>query len=121
MPVAVYVHDHSAAVWAVGPFFAALTGLCFKEGACYGKLESWGLFVAIPILLLARLFDAPDAVTGPLLALDAALITVWAARKWTQPVKDDIGDKSVFDFRLLSQEEQDRVQAALRASGLGEQ
>ena len=112
-PVALYVHDHAAAVWFVGPFFAALTGLCFKEGACYGKLESWSLFVGIPVLLLSRLFDAPDAVEAPLLGLNAALLTVWAARKWTQEVKDDIGDKSVFLYRALSPEEQDRLDARL--------
>ena len=86
-PVAEYVHQHAAAVWAVGPFFAALTGLAFKEGACYGKPESIALFFLVPALLLTRLCDAPDAVCCPLLALDSALITVWAARKWTQAVE----------------------------------
>lgn len=120
VPVPLYVHDHAAAVWAVGPFFAALTGLAFKEGACYGKGESVALFFLIPALLLARLGDAPDGVTGPLLAVDAALITVWAARKWTQEVKDDIGDKSVFTFRTLPAEEQARLEASLRAAELDE-
>lgn len=113
VPVALFVHEHPASVWLVGPFFAALTGLSFKEGACYGKLESWALFFAVPALLLSRLFDAPDAVEAALLVLNASLLTVWAARKWTQEVKDDIGDKSVFLFRAMPQEEQDRLEARL--------
>ena len=32
-----YVVDNPAAVWFIGPLFAALTGLVFKEGLCYGK------------------------------------------------------------------------------------
>ncbi|XP_073274249.1 uncharacterized protein [Primulina huaijiensis] len=35
-----YVVENPAAVWFVGPLFAALTGLVFKEGLCYGKLEA---------------------------------------------------------------------------------
>ena len=34
-----------------------------------------------------------------------ALIAAFAARKYTQDVKDDIGDKSVFIFNDLSEEE----------------
>lgn len=30
-----YVVDNPSAVWLVGPLFAALTGLVFKEGKCY--------------------------------------------------------------------------------------
>ncbi|KAI3934709.1 hypothetical protein MKW92_016514, partial [Papaver armeniacum] len=32
-----YVVDHSIAVWFIGPLFAALMGLVFKEGLCYGS------------------------------------------------------------------------------------
>ena len=34
-----------------------------------------------------------------------ALIAMFAARKYTQEVKDDIGDKSVFIFNSLSEDE----------------
>jgi hypothetical protein len=36
-----------------------------------------------------------------------ALMLAFAARKYTQEVKDDIGDKSVFIFNAMSDEERD--------------
>ena len=39
-----YVGDHHSSLWLIGPFFAAITGLAFKEGICYGKLECAALF-----------------------------------------------------------------------------
>uniref|UniRef100_A0A0A9CZ78 Uncharacterized protein n=1 Tax=Arundo donax TaxID=35708 RepID=A0A0A9CZ78_ARUDO len=50
-----YVLEHPAALWLVGPTFAALTGLVFKEGLCYGKLEAGILTFVIPGLLLGHL------------------------------------------------------------------
>ena len=114
-PVASAVYATPAFVWAVGPLFAAFTGLSFKEGACYGKPESIALFFLWPALLLSHLAGAPDGLKAPLLAATAATVTVFAARKYTQAVKDDIGDKSVFDFMLLSPVEQEAREAALAA------
>ncbi|XP_010549312.2 PREDICTED: uncharacterized protein LOC104820536 isoform X2 [Tarenaya hassleriana] len=51
-----YVVDNPTAVWFVGPLFAALTGLVFKEGLCYGKLEAGILTFIIPAVLLGHLF-----------------------------------------------------------------
>jgi uncharacterized integral membrane protein len=42
--VPAYVAAHPVAVWAVGPMFASLTGVAFKEGMCYGKAECAALF-----------------------------------------------------------------------------
>ncbi|PIA32831.1 hypothetical protein AQUCO_04300040v1 [Aquilegia coerulea] len=53
-----YVVDNPAAVWLVGPLFAALTGLVFKEGLCYGKLEAGILTFVIPTVLLGHLVPA---------------------------------------------------------------
>jgi len=50
-----HVASHPAAVWLVGPFFAAVTGVAFKEGLCYGKAEAAGLFFITPLLLLGHL------------------------------------------------------------------
>ncbi|PWA80237.1 hypothetical protein CTI12_AA195770 [Artemisia annua] len=50
-----YVVDNPGAVWFVGPLFAALTGLVFKEGLCYGKLEAGILTFIIPSVLLGHL------------------------------------------------------------------
>ena len=108
--VPAFVATHSWAVWLVGPMFAALTGVAFKEGLCYGKAEAAGLFGATPILLLAHLSSALDnqAELG-LLAAFEILLVVFALRKWTQAVKDDVGDKSVFEF--LKQEQQSQQES----------
>lgn len=47
-----YVGSHPGAVWAIGPLFAAVTGVAFKEGVCYGKPECAALFFMTPALLL---------------------------------------------------------------------
>ena len=54
-PVIQHVASNPAAVWLVGPFFAAVTGVAFKEGLCYGKAEAAGLFFVTPALLLGHL------------------------------------------------------------------
>lgn len=35
-------------------------GLCFKEGACFGKPESFALFALVPLTLLGHLFGLPE-------------------------------------------------------------
>lgn len=100
-----YVVDNPTAVWFVGPLFAALTGLVFKEGLCYGKLEAGILTFVIPSVLLGHLSGLMDnGVKTTLLGLWMALFIIFAGRKFTQPVKDDIGDKSVFMFNALPDE-----------------
>ncbi|KAG0488234.1 hypothetical protein HPP92_007045 [Vanilla planifolia] len=101
-----YVIDNPVAIWFVGPLFAALTGLVFKEGLCYGKLEAGVLTFIIPGLLLGHLTGLmEDGAKLSLLALWMALFVVFAGRKFQQPIKDDIGDKSIFIFNDLSEEE----------------
>ncbi|XP_051178374.1 uncharacterized protein [Lolium perenne] len=111
-----YVLEHPGAMWFVGPTFAALTGLVFKEGLCYGKLEAGILTFVIPILLLGHLSGLMDdgAKLG-LLGVWMALFTVFAARKFQQPIKDDIGDKSVFMFNALPEEEKKALLQKLEA------
>ncbi|CAH9068273.1 unnamed protein product [Cuscuta epithymum] len=50
-----YIIENPTTVWFVGPLFAALTGLLFKEGLCYGKLEAGILTFIIPLVLLGHL------------------------------------------------------------------
>ncbi|KAK1365572.1 Glycine-tRNA ligase [Heracleum sosnowskyi] len=101
-----YVVDHPTAVWLVGPLFAAFTGLVFKEGLCYGKLEAGVLTFVVPAVLLGHLTGLmDDGLKTTLLGLWMALFVVFAGRKFTQPIKDDIGDKSVFIFNSLPEEE----------------
>ncbi|ERN06136.1 uncharacterized protein LOC18434326 [Amborella trichopoda] len=101
-----YVINNPISVWFVGPLFVALTGLVFKEGLCYGKLEAGILTFVIPTLLLGHLSGLMDenAELG-LLGFWMVLFIVFATRKFTQPIKDDIGDKSVFMFNALPEED----------------
>ncbi|KAJ4833619.1 hypothetical protein Tsubulata_049756 [Turnera subulata] len=102
-----YVVSNPAAVWFVGPLFASLTGLVFKEGLCYGKLEAAVLTFIIPSLLLGHLSGLmDDGVKLTLLATWMALFVIFAGRKFTQPIKDDIGDKSIFMFNSLPEDKQ---------------
>ncbi|CAM6095846.1 unnamed protein product [Calypogeia fissa] len=110
-----FVLDNPAGIWAVGPLFAALTGLAFKEGLCYGKFEAAGLFLVIPSLLIGHLSGIMDDNTKlGFLAAWTALITLFASRKFTQPIKDDIGDKSVFIFQGLPEEEKQKLTMKLQ-------
>ena len=56
-----HVASNPGAVWAVGPFFAALTGVAFKEGVCYGKPECAALFFMTPALLLGERWAHPSS------------------------------------------------------------
>ena len=55
-------------------------------------------------------------VVQVLLVAFTVLVMIFAARKFTQPVKDDIGDKSVFEFQKLPKDEQEAKLAVMRQS-----
>ncbi|XP_013583623.1 PREDICTED: uncharacterized protein LOC106292557 [Brassica oleracea var. oleracea] len=115
-----YVVDNPTAVWFVGPLFASLTGLVFKEGLCYGKLEAGLLTFIIPSVLLGHLSGLMnDEAKLVLLGTWMALFVVFAGRKFTQPIKDDIGDKSVFMFMALPEDEKKAVVAKLEQDNFG--
>ncbi|KAK9914886.1 hypothetical protein WJX75_001918 [Coccomyxa subellipsoidea] len=109
-PVTEFVASHPGAVWAVGPLFAAVTGVAFKEGVCYGKPECAVLFFLTPTLLLGHLSGIlPESAERALLLAFVATTLLFAGRKYTQPIKDDIGDKSVFTFLAMTEEEQQKL------------
>lgn len=109
-PVAEFVYQHPVWMWAVGPAFAALTGVAFKEGFCYNKFEAAGLFGAIPLMTGGHLLGIwPEKVELGLLASCMVLLSIFAGRKYTQRVQDDIGDKSVFEFLKLPPEQQEAI------------
>ncbi len=84
-------------IMAIGPYFAALTGLGFKEFFCFRRLEAVGVTLLVPLLLLLALLGViPLEKQGPLWLLEATLLLVTAVGKfWLDPAAD-IGDKSVF-------------------------
>lgn len=113
-----------SATWFVGPLGAALTGITFKEGLCYGKVEAFALTVLIPALFLSHLFGFDswgDGAVGQALDVSVCtLMSLFALRKYTQDVKDDIGDGSVFKFLKMTPEEQQELLTTLDATKMGE-
>jgi uncharacterized integral membrane protein len=88
-------------VWilAIGPFFAALAGVGFKEFFCFRRPEAIGVTLLLPVALLGRLVGVLGAdTTLALLAVQAALLVVLCLRKFPMPAAADVGDKSVFDW-----------------------
>jgi uncharacterized integral membrane protein len=86
-------------IWAVGPFFAALAGIGFKEFFCFRRPEAIGVTLLLPIALLGHLSGLLQAgITGALLALEAALLLLLTLRKFPMPAAADVGDKSVFAY-----------------------
>jgi uncharacterized integral membrane protein len=85
------------AILAVGPFFAALTGVGFKEFFCFRRPEAIGVTLLLPLALLGRLTGLLSvSLTLQLLALQAALLLVLCLRKFPMEAAADVGDKSVF-------------------------
>lgn len=86
-------------ILAVGPFFAALAGVGFKEFFCFRRPEAIGVTLLLPVALLGYL---SGALPGPwalrLLAVEAALLLFLCLRKFPMPAAADVGDKSVFAF-----------------------
>ena len=116
-PLTEYVCAHRESMLAVGWTFAAFTGLAFKEGMCYGKAEAGALFFAVPIMCLSHLFGASEDARAMGLAVNLALLSVFAARKFTQEIHADVGDKSVFMLQAMSEPEREVFLAEARASG----
>jgi uncharacterized integral membrane protein len=81
----------------VGPFFAALTGVGFKEFFCFRRPEAIGVTLLLPLALLGRLSGLLPAESAlRLLAIQALLLLVLCLRKFPMPAAADVGDKSVF-------------------------
>ena len=98
-PAAMLPSLASQPLWilAIGPFFAALTGVGFKEFFCFRRPEAVGVTPLLPLALLGRLSGLLDpAATLDLLALESALLLVLCLRKFPMAAAADVGDKSVF-------------------------
>ena len=83
---------------AVGPFFAALTGVGFKEFFCFRRPEAIGVTLLLPLALLGRLSGVLATQTcGVLLTAAAALLLLLCLRKFPMAAAADVGDMSVFE------------------------
>jgi uncharacterized integral membrane protein len=97
-PLAAFVYHQPLSIFGIGFSFAALTGIFFKEGFCFDRLETKFLTPLLPLLLLGHLFGAlPVAIEKSLLVAWAGLFLVFVFRKVIQAIPPDIGDKSVFE------------------------
>jgi uncharacterized integral membrane protein len=96
-PLAVFVYQQPFSILGVGFVFAALTGIFFKEGFCFGRSETKLLTPLLPVLLLGHMFSfLPVSIEQAMLVAWAGLFLVFAFRKAIQAIPPDIGDKSVF-------------------------
>lgn len=115
-PVTEYVAQHREAVWLVGPLFASVTGLGIKEGLCYGTPAAAGILLVTPIMCLGHLTGwMPEGGTKGLVVFFNLLALVFAAGKYRQDIKGDIGDKSIFEVQALPKEEQERRWAEVQS------
>lgn len=98
-PLALYVAQHPLSLFGIGFIFAALTGIYFKEGFCFHRLETKILTPLVPMLLLGHLTGVlPSDVEKILLGIWAIFYLVFVVRKAFQAIPPDIGDKSVFVY-----------------------
>ncbi|MFP4134510.1 MAG: DUF2301 domain-containing membrane protein [Halothece sp.] len=99
IPLALYIYNNPLTIFGIGFTFAALTGIYFKEGFCFHRLETQILTPIVPILLLGHLTGVmPPQVEQVLLAVWTVCFIVFSLRKSPQDIPSDIGDKSVFDY-----------------------
>lgn len=99
VPLALYVYHHPLTLLGIGFTFAALTGIFFKEGFCFHRLETQVLTPLVPILLLGHLAGIiPPEIEEILLAVWTIFFLIFALRKLPQNLPSDIGDKSVFEY-----------------------
>ena len=86
-------------VFLIGPFFASLTGVGFKEFFCFRRIEAIGITILIPIALIGHLTELTnEKLTFALLVFSSFLLLVLGIRKFNLSAEADIGDKSVFAF-----------------------
>ena len=93
---------------AIGPFFASLTGIGFKEFFCFRRLEAIGATLLIPIALTGHITHLINQnIVMLFLLISSILLFIMSVKKFGVDASADIGDKSVFDYL-----ERERVSAS---------
>ena len=91
--------ENPKSILLIGPLFASLTGIGFKEFFCFRRIEAIGITIFIPIALIGYLTElANERFTFAMLVVSSLLLLLMGIRKFNLPAEADIGDKSVFDF-----------------------
>ena len=93
------LRENPKSILLIGPLFASLTGIGFKEFFCFRRIEAIGITLFIPIALIGYLTElANEKFTFVLLVVSSLLLLLMGIRKFNLPAEADVGDKSVFDF-----------------------
>ncbi len=86
-------------ILAIGPLFAALAGIGFKEFFCFQRPEAIGLTLLLPLALLGYWSGLiAGTVSIGMMAMSSVLLVVLALRKFGMEAAADVGDKSVFAY-----------------------
>ncbi len=86
-------------ILAIGPLFAALAGIGFKEFFCFQRPEAIGLTLLLPLALLGYWSGLiAGTVSIGMMAMSSFLLVVLALRKFGMEAAADVGDKSVFAY-----------------------
>ena len=84
---------------SIGPFFAALTGLGFKEFFCFRRPEAIGVTLLVPLALFGHLTQLLNGqIVISMLLISSLFFLVLALRKFGMEAGSDIGDKSIFEY-----------------------
>ena len=93
------IRESPKSILLIGPLFASLTGIGFKEFFCFRRIEAIGITIFIPMSLIGYLTGlGNDKFTFSTLLISSLQLLTMGIRKFNLPAERDIGDKSVFDF-----------------------
>ena len=93
------IRENPRLILLIGPLFASLTGIGFKEFFCFRRIEAIGITIFIPIALIGYLTElANERFTFAMLVVSSLLLILMGIRKFNLPAEADVGDKSVFNF-----------------------
>ena len=93
------IRENPRLILIIGPLFAALTGIGFKEFFCFRRIEAIGITIFIPVALIGYLTElANERFTFAMLVVSSLLLILMGIRKFNLPAEADVGDKSVFNF-----------------------
>ena len=92
-------HENKIYLILVGPLFASLTGIGFKEFFCFRRTEAIGVTLFIPLALLGYMINIfNQKITFILLFISSILLLIMSLKKFGVDASADIGDKSVFNY-----------------------
>lgn len=93
------VYEKPVLLLATGWQFVALTGVFVKEAFCFGRTEAISLTALIPVLVGGHFLGIlPNSLEQGGGVLFVGTFLYFCLRKFTQGVKDDVGDLSVFQY-----------------------